>query len=1454
MNKLITQTLVAIFALFWASEAFSQAQYVGQYHGYIYISTSGAASTPEYPNRAAASIDNSGNFELFGGSLTGTVNNAGAITFAPSVFNFTTGTLAGGVITANASVSQGNGVNVNTRLELTISTGAAPTVPVGEYQLDQKRSLPLLPKSDMYAVAYGDGKFVQVGRSGVIYVSADGLNWTSPISPTTTDLNDIAYGGGKFVAVGQSGVIVYSSDAVNWTLTTYPRGVYEPAANLACVAYGNGVFAAGGLSSATLRSEDGVSWTVEGAKDAYVEWTGLDFVNGKFFYMGYRSGILGARFMTSTDGKTFTTPITVTPNKKLKHIAYLNGVYISAGGAQNSGGFRFTSNDGSGATEIVAPSSITSVTSDGTQFIASGYSNDFTSTDGLTWTIIPGSTGKGSDAVYGNGRVVFAETFRTSTDMVTWEGSRPADVPGGTYIEAMTRGNGMIVAGGGNGSVVSYDGINWEGSTQIAGFKNLITGNDAFFGLNAQGAGGAKIITRSGDGLDWETVFSSANTLRDIASGDDGYVVVGEANFLARSTNGFNWVEVFPKVSGAQDFIKVAYGNGTWITIMGNRKFRKSTDGGRTWTEAAYAPIGLRDIEFYDGQFVALGDNASILTTTDGVTWTTVRPQAYDGNTYTFIDRVAGKWIMGGPLQARGKALYSSKDLVSWTAEQDIFTQNYLAVTNIGPNIVFLTESHTILHSRIASQPLPFVISSPADPTVSVGGNLTLSGSFAGSNLTYQWFRSGTPLRNDGRISGATTPTLSITDLNGFDAGKYSLRAISGSDEAFTVPANVVLPALPKITVQPAPKIDTYPGFEEPISVTAEGTDITYQWRKNGVNIPSATAAKLLLTNLTVADAAAYDCVLASAGGTVISSPSVVNISTEYPDPALVENPSAPKRSRKVENTTRIDFPNNTNIRYDAAYTPWKKYSSINGIQDKTWVSPISGYCGDSYQMPNGNYLLMRSRTSTSITIQESGYYIMQGDGSAATLHLVSKNGSTQNILPYLIFTEKYTWIAGDFDAVDGHATNRLARLKADGTVDTTFSMADVSPQLPKMIWDDIDGGIILAIPEPSRVMLHKAYADGSSDPTIYQNAKGTNYRWNWEITGLAIASNGDFLIAGERFTFNNSLGKALWRYTRGGTFSSTPLTQYNLSGWNFQQLNDGRLIFIARETGSNIYKAYQFSENGGRKVIKTYAYNHQMIFENRPIPSQPNNTAGIFGTDSTQLAGTAPASNLVIITQPQDGIVQAGRPLTLSVSAAGSFPISYQWTKNGMNLPGANSSSLNLAFSEFANLAGNYSVTLTAANSTITSRTATVTDLGGGARESNSPQSGFDSWASQNGIPIKHAGPYDDADHDGVPNLLEYITGSNPMASSTLSTPIAFATVGGESYQTISIVRRIGLSGITMGAETSADMFRTAPVPAIEHGSPQDLGNGFERVTYRSTVPVSASPHGFIRIAASGN
>jgi hypothetical protein len=121
---------------------------------------------------------------------------------------------------------------------------------------------PKFGTSQIFAIAYGAGKFVAGGESGKAAYSDDGVNWTAVSDTTfgTNGINAIAYGAGKFVAGGVSGKAAYSDDGVNWTAVSDPK---FGTSQIFAIAYGAGKFVAGGVSGRMNYSDDGgITWTI----------------------------------------------------------------------------------------------------------------------------------------------------------------------------------------------------------------------------------------------------------------------------------------------------------------------------------------------------------------------------------------------------------------------------------------------------------------------------------------------------------------------------------------------------------------------------------------------------------------------------------------------------------------------------------------------------------------------------------------------------------------------------------------------------------------------------------------------------------------------------------------------------------------------------------------------------------------------------------------------------------------------------------------------------------------------------------------------------------------------------------------------------------------------------------------------------------------------------------------
>src|SRR5204862_156329 len=120
-----------------------------------------------------------------------------------------------------------------------------------------------------------------------------------------------------------------------------------------------------------------------------------------------------------------------------------------------------------------------------------------------------------------------------------------------------------------------------------------------------------------------------------------------------------------------------------------------------------------------------------------------------------------------------------------------------------------------------------------ASQTLCTGTGLNISVTATGTGLTYQWKKNGT------NIGGATSNTFSIGSVVTTDAATYTVDVTSsGVCAPATVTSgnaivNIDTPAT--ITGQPTATQTLCTGASLNLSVTATGTGLSYQWKKNGV-------------------------------------------------------------------------------------------------------------------------------------------------------------------------------------------------------------------------------------------------------------------------------------------------------------------------------------------------------------------------------------------------------------------------------------------------------------------------------------------------------------------------------------------------------------------------------------------------------------------------------------------
>ncbi len=143
------------------------------------------------------------------------------------------------------------------------------------------------------------------------------------------------------------------------------------------------------------------------------------------------------------------------------------------------------------------------------------------------------------------------------------------------------------------------------------------------------------------------------------------------------------------------------------------------------------------------------------------------------------------------------------------------------------------------------------------------------------------------------RFSWQFTTVSDIMWLRGLTGG----TPVANPQVDLTKPLSMRVLVLPvgettsKLSLPVAPQNQTgYLGKTASFTVTASGTPpYTYQWFKDGVEIPGANTSSFELSNLTLNDAGAYSVSVMDANCTIVSPPGILTVSEQPPPPGRIE-------------------------------------------------------------------------------------------------------------------------------------------------------------------------------------------------------------------------------------------------------------------------------------------------------------------------------------------------------------------------------------------------------------------------------------------------------------------------------------------------------------------------------------------------------------------------------------
>ncbi len=457
----------------------------------------------------------------------------------------------------------------------------------------------------------------------------------------------------RYVAVGDSGVILRSDDGRNWQQTTVgERALYD-------VFWTGSQFIVVGLDGTILTSDNGIDWFTQ-SSGTHQSLNSVARSDGGLLVIVGSQGVV----LRSTDGNKWN-PQSTNSNVNLRRVLWANG-----------------------------------------RFVAIGTRGDIlSSADAQTWTV-------GNDTRYGilrdivwtGGQYLVLSTMGyvlTSSDAVNWS---VQDVPmePGDWLTAIVNHGLTTLVSSGLGKIFSLEQGSWRKVYDGTGTINAVIWSQGQFVASRFDAGTQQgAILASTNGLVWSQLPAEVYRPGRLSWNGTQYLALsdGASNVIeVSSSNLSQWDVTWPLSNDIRGAITGIAWNGSdaYVAISNLGGIYSSPDA-LAWTVhgTVCGEDNVRacwgDVIWAQGMFVAVGDAARILTSTDGIDWQARAPGFTVGvdDNFTAVIHHGNRFVVVGA----GGRIVTSDDGIAWTARTSNSSLNltgivwgnneYLAVGNV---------------------------------------------------------------------------------------------------------------------------------------------------------------------------------------------------------------------------------------------------------------------------------------------------------------------------------------------------------------------------------------------------------------------------------------------------------------------------------------------------------------------------------------------------------------------------------------------------------------------------------------------------------------------------------------------------------------------------------------------------------------------------------------------------
>jgi len=804
---------------------------------------------------------------------------------------------------------------------------------------------------------------------------------------------------------------------------------------------------------------------------------------------------------------------------------------------------------------------------------------------------------------------------------------------------------------------------------------------------------------------------NSTLSLDNVQITDSGnyYVVVSNEGYPWGATETSDTVtltvETPPEITQLTESVTLAYGESVELSVTANgdepltyqwSKDSSAIDG------ATNKSLTLDSVSSSEaGDYTVVVTNAGGQAESDVVTVTVIQPVAIvtqpEGSSVILGDAVTLKVVVEGvgPISYNW---YHDGELVEGGTESTLRLANVQAADAGGYNVIASNQGGTATSETAEIIVLlpPVITRLTESMILAPGESVKLSVTAVGDEpLTYQWHKDGSA------IEGATSPTLALNAMSPSDTGDYTVRVTNTGGQTESAVVTVAVIQAVKIVTQPE-DVSTVVGESATLKVVVEGSEpIEYFWSHDGDWVEGGTESTLRLASVKSGDYGAYNVLVRNQAGieisktaqlVVLSTPEIVRLtasmtliegeSVELSVKAYSDGPLAYQWSlggEKIDGATSPSLPLAKVAPSDAGdYTVVVSNAAgqaESGVVTVTVIQPVkivmqpegvSAILGDTVKLK----VVAEGTEPISYFWYHDGELVEDGTESALTLAIVQSADSgaysviaknrggteiSETVQLMVLLVPEITQLTESLTLIEGESV--ALSVKAAGSEPLAFQWSKGG--------EKIDGAI-----HPKLHLARVAPSDAGSYTVTVSNAAGQAESGAVSVTviqpvKIVMQQEGVSAILGDIVTL---------KVVAEGT---EPIS--------YLWYHDGDLVEGGTESALHLAKV-QAADSGVYHLV----------------------VSNLGGTVKSKLAKLTVLLPPVITHFTESLSVVERDSVELSVKAAGSEPLAYQWSKGGEKIDGAIHPTLHLSKVAPA-AAGDYTVTVSNVAGQVVSEPITV-------------------------------------------------------------------------------------------------------------------------------------------------